>query len=187
MAIFIFTGKIFTTKNLLFLSSEKKLGCVFQNYALYRHLNVMDNITLALCKVFGMPGQLAREKALHELQKLDMASHSAKYPSQLSGGQQQRVALARTMVTDPELIIFDEPTSALDPLMTREVGMLIKQLHDNGVTILCVTHDIRLARLLSDNVTFLNHGKIRAEGAFTDLALRETDPDIHCFFSEAQR
>lgn len=64
---------------------------------------------------------------------------------------------------------------------------LIKQLHDNGVTILCVTHDIRLARLLSDNVTFLNHGKIRAEGAFTDLALRETDPDIHCFFSEAQR
>lgn len=169
------------------LEFRKKVGCVFQNYALYRHLNVMDNITLALCKVFGMPGQLAREKALHELQKLDMASHSAKYPSQLSGGQQQRVALARTMVTDPELIIFDEPTSALDPLMTREVGMLIKQLHDNGVTILCVTHDIRLARLLSDNVTFLNHGKIRAEGAFTDLALRETDPDIHCFFSEAQR
>lgn len=79
------------TKNLLFLSSEK-VGCVFQNYALYRHLNVMDNITLALCKVFGMPGQLAREKALHVLQKLDMASHSAKYPSQLSGGQQQRVA-----------------------------------------------------------------------------------------------
>lgn len=68
-----------------------------------------------------------------------------------------------------------------DPLMTREVGMLIKQLHDNGVTILCVTHDIRLARLLSDDVTFLNHGKIRAEGTFTDLALRETDPDIHCF------
>lgn len=73
------------------------------------------------------------------------------------------------MVTDPELIIFDEPTSALDPLMTREVGMLIKQLHDNGVTILCVTHDIRLARLLSDNVTFLNHGKIRAEGALPIL------------------
>ncbi len=73
------------------------------------------------------------------------------------------------------------------PFMTREVGMLIKQLHDNGVTILCVTHDIRLARLLSDNVTFLNHGKIRAEGTFTNLALRETDPDIHCFFSEAQR
>ncbi|ELU4462619.1 amino acid ABC transporter ATP-binding protein [Salmonella enterica] len=174
-------------KEFTILEFRKKVGCVFQNYALYRHLNVMDNITLALCKVFGMPGQLAREKALHELQKLDMASHSAKYPSQLSGGQQQRVALARTMVTDPELIIFDEPTSALDPLMTREVGMLIKQLHDNGVTILCVTHDIRLARLLSNNVTFLNHGKIRAEGAFTDLALRETDPDIHCFFSEAQR
>ncbi|HGG5675295.1 TPA: amino acid ABC transporter ATP-binding protein [Salmonella enterica subsp. enterica serovar Infantis] len=182
-----FHGKNIYDKEFTILEFRKKVGCVFQNYALYRHLNVMDNITLALCKVFGMPGQLAREKALHELQKLDMASHSAKYPSQLSGGQQQRVALARTMVTDPELIIFDEPTSALDPLMTREVGMLIKQLHDNGVTILCVTHDIRLARLLSNNVTFLNHGKIRAEGAFTDLALRETDPDIHCFFSEAQR
>lgn len=182
-----FHGSNIYDKEFNILEFRKKVGCVFQNYALYRHLNVMDNITLALCKVFDMPGQRAREKALHELQKLDMVSHSAKYPSQLSGGQQQRVALARTMATDPELIIFDEPTSALDPLMTREVGMLIKQLHDNGVTILCVTHDIRLARLLSDDVTFLYHGKIRAEGAFTDLALRETDPDIHCFFSEAQR
>ncbi|AID24936.1 amino acid ABC transporter ATP-binding protein [Salmonella bongori] len=182
-----FHGRNIYDKGFNILEFRKKVGCVFQNYALYRHLTVMDNITLALCKVFKMSREEARDKALHELQKLDMVSHSEKYPSQLSGGQQQRVALARTMVTDPELIIFDEPTSALDPLMTREVGMLIKQLHDNGVTILCVTHDIRLARLLSDDVTFLNHGKIRAEGAFTDLALRETDPDIHCFFSEAQR
>lgn len=104
-----------------------------------------------------------------------MASHSAKYPSQLSGGQQQRVIRPVQWSPTQNSLFFDEPTSALDPLMTREVGMLIKQLHDNGVTILCVTHDIRLARLLSDNVTFLNHGKIRAEGAFTDLALRETD------------
>ncbi len=101
-----FHGRNIYDKEFTILEFRKKVGCVFQNYALYRHLNVMDNITLALCKVFGMPGQLAREKALHELQKLDMVSRSAKYPSQLSGGQQQRVALARTMVTDPELIIF---------------------------------------------------------------------------------
>lgn len=181
-----FHGRNVYGKGFNILEFRKKIGCVFQNYALYRHLNVMDNITLALCKVFNMPRQEARQKALHELRKLDMVSHSAKYPSQLSGGQQQRVALVRTMATDPELIIFDEPTSALDPLMTREVGQLIKQLHDNGVTILCVTHDIRLARQLSNEVTFLNHGKIRAEGAFTELASREADPDIHCFFSEAQ-
>ncbi|ECC8921110.1 amino acid ABC transporter ATP-binding protein [Salmonella bongori] len=182
-----FHGRNIYDKGFNILEFRKKVGCVFQNYALYRHLTVMDNITLALCKVFKMSREEARDKALHELQKLDMVSHSEKYPSQLSGGQQQRVALVRTMVTDPELIIFDEPTSALDPLMTREVGMLIKQLHSNGVTILCVTHDVRLARQLSNDVTFLNRGRIQAEGAFTDITSQEADPEIHFFFSEAKQ
>ncbi|VEB59209.1 sulfate ABC transporter ATP-binding protein [Salmonella enterica subsp. enterica] len=184
-----FHGKNIYDKEFTILEFRKKVWFVSSRITLcIAILTSWIILPLPYCKVFGMPGQLAREKALHELQKLDMASHSAKYPSQLSG----RPATARRpgpvqWSPTQKLIIFDEPTSALDPLMTREVGMLIKQLHDNGVTILCVTHDIRLARLLSDNVTFLNHGKIRAEGAFTDLALRETDPDIHCFFSEAQR
>ncbi|ECG8590111.1 amino acid ABC transporter ATP-binding protein [Salmonella enterica subsp. salamae] len=182
-----FHGKDVYAKGFNVLAFRKKVGCVFQHYALYRHLNVMDNITLALCKVFNMSRQEARKKALYELQKLDMISHCEKYPSQLSGGQQQRVALVRTMATDPELIIFDEPTSALDPLMTRDVGMLIRQLHDRGVTILCVTHDIRLARQLSNNVIFLNQGTVRAEGTFADLSSQQVDPDIYRFFSEEKQ
>ena len=165
------------------LEFRKRVGFVFQNYALYRHLNVMDNVTLALRKVFKMSRQQAVDKARYELEKLDMVAHSAKFPSQLSGGQQQRVALVRAMATDPEVIVFDEPTSALDPLMTREVGILIKRLQARGITILCVTHDVRLARQISNSVTFLNHGKIRAEGTFDTLASLQADADIRGFFA----
>ncbi|NPE59030.1 amino acid ABC transporter ATP-binding protein [Dickeya dadantii] len=179
-----FHGIDVNNKKFNILEFRKKVGFVFQNYALYRHLNVMDNITLALRKVFNIPHNEARRKALSELEKLDMAEHSMKYPSQLSGGQQQRVALIRALVTDPEIIVFDEPTSALDPLMTREVGLLIKQLNGRKVTILCVTHDIRLAKQLCDRVTFLNNGRIRAEGSFSVLSSLEADPDIHGFFGE---
>ncbi|MEI7187868.1 amino acid ABC transporter ATP-binding protein [Dickeya dianthicola] len=179
-----FHGKDVNDKKFNILEFRKKVGFVFQNYALYRHLNVMDNITLALRKVFNIAHNDARDKALYELEKLDMAEHSMKYPSQLSGGQQQRVALIRALVTDPEIIVFDEPTSALDPLMTREVGSLIKQLNRRKVTILCVTHDVRLAKQLCDRVTFLNHGRIRAEGSFDALSSLDADPDIHCFFGE---
>ncbi|WP_027711345.1 amino acid ABC transporter ATP-binding protein [Dickeya chrysanthemi] len=179
-----FHGIDVNNKKFNILEFRKKVGFVFQNYALYRHLNVMDNITLALRKVFNIPHNEARRKALSELEKLDMAEHSMKYPSQLSGGQQQRVALIRALVTDPEIIVFDEPTSALDPLMTREVGLLIKQLNGRKVTILCVTHDIRLAKQLCDRVTFLNDGRIRAEGSFSVLSSLEADPDIHGFFGD---
>ncbi|ACT06054.1 ABC transporter related [Dickeya chrysanthemi Ech1591] len=179
-----FHGIDVNNKKFNILEFRKKVGFVFQNYALYRHLNVMDNITLALRKVFNIPHNEARRKALSELEKLDMAEHSMKYPSQLSGGQQQRVALIRALVTDPEIIVFDEPTSALDPLMTREVGLLIKQLNGRKVTILCVTHDIRLAKQLCDRVTFLNDGRLRAEGSFSVLSSLEADPDIHGFFGD---
>ncbi|MFS2301315.1 amino acid ABC transporter ATP-binding protein [Pectobacterium versatile] len=179
-----FHGNNVADKKFNILDFRKKIGFVFQNYALYRHLNVMDNITLALRKVFNVSDRDARNKALYELERLGMEEHSMKYPSQLSGGQQQRVALIRALVTDPEIIVFDEPTSALDPLMTREVGSLIKQLHRRKVTILCVTHDIRLAKQLCDRVTFLNYGRIRAEGSFAELSALNGEQDIHYFFGE---
>ncbi|WP_034918119.1 amino acid ABC transporter ATP-binding protein [Erwinia sp. 9145] len=178
----LFHQKNIHDKNFNTLEFRKKVGFVFQNYALYRHLNVTDNITLALRKVFNMSPARARDKALDELEKLGMAPHSKKYPSQLSGGQQQRVALSRALATDPEVIVFDEPTSALDPLMTCEVGSLIGSLHGRKVTILCVTHDVRLAEQLSDRVTFLNHGRIAAEGSFKQLSSSGSDADIRRFF-----
>ncbi|AXI84343.1 amino acid ABC transporter ATP-binding protein [Xylella taiwanensis] len=164
------------------LGFRKKVGFVFQNYALYRHLNVIDNITLALRQVFGMSAKEARNKAFCELEKLDMTAHSTKYPSQLSGGQQQRVALIRVLVTDPEVVIFDEPTSALDPLMTREVGSLIRQIQSRHVTILCVTHDVRLAQMLCDRVIYLSRGRVCAEGSPDELSTYGASDEIRSFF-----
>ncbi|WP_079212834.1 amino acid ABC transporter ATP-binding protein [Brucella pituitosa] len=170
------SGKILFHGNDIFekcfdtLEYRKKVAFVFQNYALYRHLNVIDNVTLALIKVFHMPRQVAREKALHRLHELDMASHQTKFPSELSGGQQQRVALCRALVVDPEVIVFDEPTSALDPVMTKEVGTLIHCLQKKDVTVLCITHDIGLAKQLSDRVSFLQQGRLHADVAFSDFA-----------------
>ncbi|MDE8559220.1 amino acid ABC transporter ATP-binding protein [Pantoea vagans] len=164
------------------LEFRKKVGFVFQDYALYRHLNVTDNVTLALRKVFGLSARAARDKAMDELAKLGMEDHCMKYPCQLSGGQQQRVALSRALATDPEVIVFDEPTSALDPLMTREVGSLIRQLQSRGVSVLCVTHDVRLAAQLGDRVTYMSHGRICAEGNFAELSSSGAGEEVRLFF-----
>ncbi len=182
------TGRILFHGNDIFkkcfdtLEYRKKVAFVFQNYALYRHLNVIDNVTLALIKVFHVPRKVAREKALHHLHELDMASHQTKFPSELSGGQQQRVALCRALVVDPEVIVFDEPTSALDPVMTKEVGTLIHRLQKKAVTVLCITHDIGLAKQLSDRVSFLQQGRLHADVAFSDLAPVGIDMTRQSFF-----
>ncbi|QKQ26449.1 amino acid ABC transporter ATP-binding protein [Candidatus Reidiella endopervernicosa] len=137
---------------------RQSIGFVFQQFALYRHLTVMDNVTLGLRKLRGMRRAEAEEKAMHELVRLDMAEHRDKYPSQISGGQKQRVALARALAMDPAVVVLDEPTSALDPVMSREVGQLIERLNSENVTMLCVTHDLRLASAIAERVTFLDKG-----------------------------
>ncbi|MDP4837081.1 MAG: amino acid ABC transporter ATP-binding protein [Burkholderiales bacterium] len=161
---------------------RQKIGFVFQQFALYRHLSVLDNVTLALRKLQGLSRIEANEQAMVKLESLGMADHSHKYPAQISGGQKQRVAIARALAMNPAVMVFDEPTSALDPIMSREVGELIQGLNSEHVTILCVTHDLELGQYLSDNVTFLDQGRVVSEASFEYLSSGYPDARVRDFF-----
>ena len=163
---------------------RRSVGFVFQQFALYRHLSVLDNVTLALRHLGGLRRNEAEEKARHELARVDMTEHRHKFPAELSGGQKQRVALARALAMDPDVVFFDEPTSALDPLMCREVAILINRLFVDGVTVLCVTHDLTLARLISDRVIFLDRGRVCADDAIENLSSGHADPRVQEFFGQ---
>ena len=162
---------------------RQSIGFVFQQFALYRHLNVVANITLALRKLKGMGKVAAEEKAMYELERFDMAAHRNKYPAQLSGGQMQRVAIARALAMDPAILVLDEPTSALDPVMSREVGDLIQTLHHDQITMVLVTHDLTLAEHIAPEVSFLDQGKIMARDSIANLSAEHQPAVIRSFFS----
>ncbi len=178
----IFRGKEVAGPDVDVRALRKQIGFVFQQFALYSHLTVLDNVTLALKILERMKKPEAKEKALATLEKFGMAMHQHKYPAQLSGGQQQRVAIARALAMDPAVLVLDEPTSALDPIMSRDVADLINSLHESGITMLCVTHDLNLAKNISDTVMFLDKGVIRADDKISILASDKSDPDIQAFF-----
>jgi polar amino acid transport system ATP-binding protein len=183
----VFRGEDITRAETDVRALRQSIGFVFQQFALYRHLTVRDNVTLALRKLRGMSRAQANEKALHELDRLGMADHQDKYPSQISGGQKQRAALARALAMDPAVVVLDEPTSALDPVMSREVATLIQRLHGEGVTMLCVTHDLLLASHISDQVAFLDQGVIRAEDSVEHLSRHHPDLEIRAFFGSVEQ
>ena len=162
---------------------RQSIGFVFQQFALYRHLDVVANITLALRKLKGMGKVAAEEKAMYELERFDMAAHRDKYPAQLSGGQMQRVAIARALAMDPAILVLDEPTSALDPVMSREVGDLIQTLHHDQITMVLVTHDLTLAEHIAPEVSFLDQGKIMARDSIANLSAEHQPAVIRSFFS----
>lgn len=165
---------------------RQRIGFVFQNFALYRHLTALQNVTLALRHLRRIPAAQAEERARRELRRMDMLAHENKYPSQLSGGQKQRIAIARALAMDPAVLFFDEPTSALDPLMSREVVNILLQLREENVSMLCVTHDLFLARSAGGRVLFLDEGRIHAEGEAEELFGPNADPRIHAFFNQEQ-
>ncbi len=177
-----FLGEDITSPDVDTRQLRQKIGFVFQHFALYRHLSVLDNVTLALRKLQGMNRAEANAKAMAELSGLGMSAHSHKYPSQISGGQKQRVAIARALAMNPAVIVFDEPTSALDPIMSREVGELIQTLNTDNVTILCVTHDLELGRYLSNEVTFLDQGRVVTEASVEYLSSGHPDARVRDFF-----
>ncbi len=137
-----------------------RIGVVFQQFNLFPHLSVLRNITLAATEVFKTPKQEATEKALHLLERVGLADKANAFPDRLSGGQQQRVALVRAIATDPEMLLLDEITSALDPELVGEVLDLVRQLKDDGTTIVMATHEMDFAREVSDQVVFLDQGVV---------------------------
>jgi glutamate/aspartate transport system ATP-binding protein len=137
-----------------------QVGMVFQNFELFPHLTILQNLTLAQRKVLRRTESAAAAKAEALLDRVGMGSHIAKYPGQLSGGQQQRVAIARALAMDPIAMLFDEPTSALDPEMIQEVLEVMVSLARDGMTMICVTHEMGFARQVADRVIFMDHGQI---------------------------
>jgi polar amino acid transport system ATP-binding protein len=177
-----FRGEEVTGPNVDVRKLRQGIGFVFQSFALYRHLTVLENVTLALRKLRGMGRAEAEARGMHELARLDLAPHRDKYPSQISGGQKQRAAIARALAMEPAVILLDEPTSALDPVLTRDVVGLINRLYLDNVTMLCVTHDLFLARYISDRVIFLDNGRVKAEDTIENLSRRDDDPHFRSFF-----
>ena len=139
---------------------RREVGMVFQHFNLFPHLTILQNCTLAPIWVRKMPKKKAEEVAMHYLEKVKIPEQANKYPGQLSGGQQQRVAIARALCMNPRVMLFDEPTSALDPEMIKEVLETMVSLAEEGMTMICVTHEMGFARQVADRVIFMDRGQI---------------------------
>ncbi|HEY1059305.1 MAG TPA: amino acid ABC transporter ATP-binding protein [Limnobacter sp.] len=139
---------------------RSRVGMVFQHFELFPHLTITDNLTLAQIKVLGRSKDEAMAKGLGLLDRVGLKAHAHKFPGQLSGGQQQRVAIARALSMDPICMLFDEPTSALDPEMINEVLDVMVELAQEGMTMMCVTHEMGFARKVADRVIFMDKGNI---------------------------
>jgi ABC-type polar amino acid transport system ATPase subunit len=143
---------------------RRDVGMVFQQFNLFPHLTVLQNLTIAPRKIRGATRQEADEVARYFLERVRISEQADKYPSQLSGGQQQRVAIARALCMKPQIMLFDEPTSALDPEMIQEVLDVMVGLAREGMTMVCVTHEMGFARTVADRVVFMDAGRIIEEG-----------------------
>jgi len=139
---------------------RKKVGMVFQQFNLFPHLTVLENLTLSPMWVGKLPKKEAEARAMEQLQRVRIAEQAHKYPLQLSGGQQQRVAIARALCLTPKIMLFDEPTSALDPEMIKEVLDVMIELAGQGITMVCVTHEMGFAKAVADRVIFMDEGQI---------------------------
>jgi glutamate/aspartate transport system ATP-binding protein len=157
--IFIGDSEVTNPKNNL-STLRAKVGMVFQHFELFPHLSIIENLALAQIRVLGRSKDEAYQKGYKLLERVGLRAHSEKYPGQLSGGQQQRVAIARALSMDPVAMLFDEPTSALDPEMINEVLDVMVQLAQEGMTMMCVSHEMGFARKVAHRVVFMDHGAI---------------------------
>lgn len=156
---------------------RREVGMVFQHFNLFPHLTVLENCTLAQIWVRKTPKKEAEDIAMKLLTRVKIQEQAKKYPGQLSGGQQQRVAIARSLCMNPEIMLFDEPTSALDPEMIKEVLDVMIELAEEGMTMMCVTHEMGFARTVADRVIFMDEGQI----------IEENDPETFFHHPESER
>ncbi|MFC0232917.1 amino acid ABC transporter ATP-binding protein [Vagococcus entomophilus] len=164
-----FEGKNLLSKETNINHLRQKMGMVFQNFNLFPLKTVLENLTISPIKVKGIEKKAAETNALALLEQVGLQDKAQSYPSKLSGGQQQRVAIARALAMDPDVMLFDEPTSALDPEMVGEVLSVMKNLADNGMTMVIVTHEMGFAKEVADRVIFMDEGIIQEQGSSKEV------------------
>ena len=163
---------------------RQKMGMVFQHFNLFPHMTIMDNMTLAPIQVKHMNKAEAEEKALTLLDRVGLKDRAGAYPIQLSGGQKQRIAIVRALMMEPEVMLFDYPTSALDPEMVGEVLEVMKELAQEGMTMVVVTHEMGFAREVGNRVLFMADGKLLEEGTPVDIFEHPKHPRLQDFLSK---
>jgi polar amino acid transport system ATP-binding protein len=179
------TGSIEVNEKIITQSKDlidyrKKIGVIFQAFNLFPHLSALENIILPLTKIHGNNKEEANEKAQSLLKRFNLLGHQYKKPMSLSGGQKQRMAIMRAIITKPEVLFLDEPTSALDPEMTGEVLELIQELKNENMGMVFVTHEMKIAKKISDEILFLNRGEVLKQAAPIEV-FDSTDPIISQF------
>ena len=166
------------------LAVNRRVGMVFQQFNLFPHLSVLDNLTVGPVWGGGVSRREARERALYQLERVGLSDQLEKYPAQLSGGQQQRVAIARTLCTRPQVVLFDEPTASLDPEMVGEVLHTMEGLAREGMTLVIVTHEMGFARRVADRVVFMDQGQIMESAPPDDFFDRPQSPRLQSFLGQ---
>ena len=179
-----FTNKQGKTEKVDINLHRQKMGMVFQHFNLFPHKTILDNMTLAPVKVLGMDKAVAEGKALALLDRVGLGDRANAYPIQLSGGQKQRVAIVRALMMEPEVMLFDEPTSALDPEMVGEVLEVMKELAADGMTMVCVTHEMGFAREVGNRVLFMADGQLLEQGTPEEIFDTPRHPRLKDFLSK---
>ena len=179
-----FEGVDITDKHVDINKHRQKMGMVFQHFNLFPHLTIMDNMTLAPIQVKHMGKEEAEKKALALLRRVGLEDRAGAYPIQLSGGQKQRIAIVRALMMEPEVMLFDEPTSALDPEMVGEVLEVMKELAQEGMTMVVVTHEMGFAREVGNRVLFMADGKLLEQGSPEEIFGNPQHPRLQDFLSK---
>lgn len=180
----IFEGNSITDKNTNINKLREKMGMVFQQFNLFPHKSVLENITIAPIKVKGEKGDEAKKKAMSLLKMVGLTEKADAYPASLSGGQKQRIAIARALAMEPDVMLFDEPTSALDPEMVGEVLNVMKDLAKGGMTMVVVTHEMGFAKEVGDRILFMDDGNIVEQGTPEEIFNNPKNPRTIDFLSK---
>lgn len=179
-----FEGTDITDKNVDINLHRQKMGMVFQHFNLFPHKTILENITLAPIKLLKKDKAEAEKEARVLLKRVGLEEKADSYPSQLSGGQKQRIAIVRSLAMNPDVMLFDEPTSALDPEMVGEVLELMKQLAQEGMTMVVVTHEMGFAREVADRVMFVDEGRVKEQGTPEEFFANPKDERLKEFLSK---